>query len=219
MTAALTENDRAVTDLIRLNGPLSVGEMVDRLGVTATAVRQRLSRLNAQGMLDRHEYRSGRGRPVYKYTLTQKAHDSINDNFADFAKVLWTEVQNIKDESIRRTVINGVVRRLSEQYESQIVGRSVEQRLQALAQLFSDRGIPFVFEYQQELPILKIVGCPYAELTENDNEICELEQRVFSHLAKTPMTVDRGHCESGGQCCSFHPDTNHSNKQIPTAIL
>ncbi|MHC5544819.1 MarR family transcriptional regulator, partial [Singulisphaera rosea] len=50
----MTESsDRSLLDLIRRHGPLSVAEMVERLGVTPTAVRNRLTRLVGSGMVER----------------------------------------------------------------------------------------------------------------------------------------------------------------------
>src|SRR6185437_7654705 len=44
--AAMSESsDRALLDLLRRRGPMTVAEMAAQLGVTATAVRNRLSRL------------------------------------------------------------------------------------------------------------------------------------------------------------------------------
>ena len=42
-------SDRALLDLIRRGGPLTVAEMAASLGVTATAIRNRLTRLLGAG--------------------------------------------------------------------------------------------------------------------------------------------------------------------------
>ena len=52
--------DRPLLDLIRRRGPLTVAEMASELGVTATAVRNRLARLCGSGMVER---RAEHGRP------------------------------------------------------------------------------------------------------------------------------------------------------------
>ena len=46
-------SDREMLDLIRRNGPLTVVEMGARLGVTGTAVRNRLARLLGMGLVER----------------------------------------------------------------------------------------------------------------------------------------------------------------------
>ena len=54
-------SDRALLDLIRREGPLTVAELADRLGVTATAVRNRLARLVESGLVERRAESGGRG--------------------------------------------------------------------------------------------------------------------------------------------------------------
>ena len=44
--------DRELLDLIRRSGPLTVADMARRLAVTGTAVRNRLSRLLATGLVE-----------------------------------------------------------------------------------------------------------------------------------------------------------------------
>ena len=203
MSSSLSNNDRQLLDLMRLEGAQSVNEMCDRLGVTATAIRQRLSRLAAAGLIDRQEERHGRGRPVHKYQLSELGHETIGDNFTDFARALWAEVQAIDDESVRTAVIDGVASRLISLYETQIEGDTTAERLQSLAELFNERGVPFVVEKEGDESQLRIVGCPYPKLSDHGTDICGLEQKVFSALVEVPLDVDHCTCDSGGQCCSF----------------
>jgi DNA-binding Lrp family transcriptional regulator len=46
-------SDRALLDLIRRGGPLTVADMAANLGVTATAIRNRLTRLLGAGLVER----------------------------------------------------------------------------------------------------------------------------------------------------------------------
>ena len=63
MTTTTEASDRQVLDLLRRNGPMGIAELTDALDVTATAVRQRLSRMTAQGLITRQAQRAARGRP------------------------------------------------------------------------------------------------------------------------------------------------------------
>ena len=56
-------SDRPLLDLIRRQGPMTVAEMVDALGVTPTAIRNRLTRLVGSGMVERRSESGHRGRP------------------------------------------------------------------------------------------------------------------------------------------------------------
>ena len=53
MSAEVVSSDLPVLDLLRKRDSLTVSELATHTGVTATAVRQRLTRLTAQGLIQR----------------------------------------------------------------------------------------------------------------------------------------------------------------------
>jgi DeoR family suf operon transcriptional repressor len=95
-------SDIGILDLLRKTGPLGVRELAQATRVTATAVRQRLSRLMAQALVDRELEHASRGRPSHRYRLTEKGRRQTGANFADLAVALWNEVRGIKDAEVRR---------------------------------------------------------------------------------------------------------------------
>lgn len=203
----LTENERAVLDLIRFNGNMSVSQLCESLAVTATAVRQRLGRLTAAELLERVAVHQERGRPVHEYRLTQIGREAMGENLADLAEALWMEVNRISDDSMRQSVIDGVLRRLIDKYRDRVNGRTVTERLRAIAALFRERKIPFVVETDGNQATMRIVGCPYPKLSEHDAEICRLEQRLVTELLDEPVALSHCSCDSaGGQCCTFTAD-------------
>jgi predicted ArsR family transcriptional regulator len=203
MTNQILSTDQSLLDLLRNEGPLSIRQMVDELGVTATAVRQRLTRLSSSGLIDRNDQHVGRGRPVHQYSLSKEGVKFTGNNLDDLARVLWEEIQEISDQSIRKQVLRGVVQRLSEKYCDLIEGESIDDRLQSIARLFSQREIPFTVKTENGKHVLKIVGCPYPGLVDGDNEICEMERQLLSRLTNQELTVARHQCGKSGQCCTF----------------
>lgn len=62
--------DQLVLDLLRRQEGLTVVDLTEKLEVTATAVRQRLDRLENAGYVERRKNSIGRGRPTFSYFLT-----------------------------------------------------------------------------------------------------------------------------------------------------
>ncbi len=209
MTHQLSENDREMLELLRSNPAMSVGQLIDRMGVTATAVRQRLVRLMALGLVERSPAHEGRGRPSHMYELTGKGREAQPNNLGDLAVALWQEIQSIDDTSTRQRIILGAVERLAAKYELDIQGSSISERMQAISELFADRHIPIAFEDCDGEPVIHVAGCPYPLLANENREICDLEQKLFSTVIGQPMEL----CEcqrDGDACCSFrtlHPQT------------
>ena len=59
MDVLVESSDVSVLDLLRRLGPQRISQLATAMGVTVTAVRQRLNRLTAQGFVDRRLVRSG----------------------------------------------------------------------------------------------------------------------------------------------------------------
>src|SRR5262245_8227565 len=97
MPVQAESSDVALLDLLRKHGPLSIAQLKAPMQVTATAVRQRLVRLLAQGDIERTTERVSRGRPLHRYALTDKGRRRAGANFADLAIALWQEIREIKD--------------------------------------------------------------------------------------------------------------------------
>jgi predicted ArsR family transcriptional regulator len=202
MHQTLSENDQAMIGLLRSNSEMTIGQLVDHMGVTATAVRQRLTKLMAMGLVDRSHSVEGRGRPSHHYKLTDAGRRSLANNLGDLAVVLWQEVQKIGDPGTRHQVISGVVERLADQYEGKIQGQTLESRMESITQLFADRQIPVALEREDGLPIIKVSGCPYPTLASENREICDMEKELLAKVLGHPL--DRCSCQQDGdQCCSF----------------
>jgi predicted ArsR family transcriptional regulator len=217
MQPRLSQNDQVMIELLRQNSAMTIGDLVEEMGVTATAVRQRLNRLMASGLVDRSHEIEGRGRPTHHYNLTDEGRKSLANNLGDLAVALWQEVQKIKDEQTRHQVISGAVERLAEKYEGGIRGATTEERMRSISELFAERQIPVSLEKENGLPVIKVSGCPYPTLAQDNRDICDMEKELLERVIGHPL--DRSACQHDGDgCCSFqagqrHPETKSNLRQ------
>jgi predicted ArsR family transcriptional regulator len=202
MTQDIVPSDIAILDLLRKRESLTVADLATAMEVTATAVRQRLTRLMAQGYVDREATKAGRGRPSHRYVLTTKGLRKTGSNFADLAIALWQEIRAIDDPEVRRGLLRRISKRLVEQYADRIEGETTEAKMESLAGLFVDRKVPFTVEQEGQLPILTALACPYPELAEQDRSICAMEIMLFSELMGEQVKLSK--CRLDGEsCCTF----------------
>ena len=200
MSIGAPTSDSDLLDLLRVAGPLGVSDMADATEVTATAVRQRLIRLMAKGIIDRDAIRAGRGRPKHLYRLTDKGLRLTGSNFADLALVLWHEINAIEDQQLRQQMIHRVAKTLAAKYSPQIQGETPSQRMHSLAELFAHWRIPVSIEESPTGPVLTAHACPYPTLAEHDCSICEMEKELFSELLGRDIELDQSHLEGGAVC-------------------
>lgn len=201
--ADLLETDRSVVQHLQRVGDATIQDLQRVLKVTGTAVRQRLVRLLAMGYIERAVAVGGRGRPVHRYRLTGKGRRCTGSNFEDLALALWEEVRGIRDESVRRGLIQRLASRLSSQYAQEVQGESAPERMWSLATFFSSREIPFELEANgQGLPVLKALACPYTELAERDRSVCAMEKMMLTELVGERLQLTE--CRLDGQsCCTY----------------
>jgi len=172
------------------------------MGVTATAVRQRLARLMSQGLIERRELRADRGRPSHRYHLTDRGRRRAGSNFADLALALWDEIRKIKEPEVRNGLMRRVAQTLAAKYAPQIHGVTAAERMASIAELLSERGVPFSMTAVDSLPVLTAAACPYPELAEQDRGICSVEKMLFSQLVGENVRLTDCRLD-GASCCTF----------------
>lgn len=196
-------SDVAILDLLRKHGSMTVTNLGGALGVTSTAVRQRLTRLLAQGYIQRETVRSAsRGRPNHRYALTDAGKRKTGANFADLSLALWQEIRAIKDPAVRQGLLERISRRLAAVYQNQVTGETVEARMSAVVDLFAQRRIPLEVVREGGLPVLQANACPYPTLAEQDRAICAMERLLFSELLGQGVRLERCRLD-GDSCCTF----------------
>lgn len=204
MIAAIASCDLRLLELLRVMAPIGVAEMASQFGVTPTAIRQRLGRLLAEGLVQRESVRHGRGRPRHHYRLTRKGLRLTGSNWPDLALALWQQINALEDLQTRRAVLYRVVRALAATYAHQVRGRTTREKMQALADLLAQRRVPFSVQQNGGIPTLTAHACPYPELSASDPTICGLERLLFSELVGEDLHVSRVGLAQGANC-QFQP--------------
>lgn len=204
MSDEIVASDIVIVDLLRKHTSMTVVGLASALDVTATAVRQRLNRLMAQGYVERSSTKAGRGRPSHFYSLTSKGRRKAGSNFGDLAVALWKEIVAIQDAAVRRFLIQRVSARLAKAYAERVGGASVEQRMEQLAGLFRERRVAFSVDRASGTPQLKAVSCPYPDLADRDRNICAMERQLLTRLLGTRLSQRECRLD-GDACCSFEP--------------
>lgn len=197
------ESDETLINLLRKQESAGIGELEKAMGVTATAIRVRLNRLMAEGLIEREVVNQGRGRPSHRYKLTPKGLRAAGDNYADLAEVLWSEIREIEDPAVR----NGLLQRIAQKLAARsggAHGTGLAEKMRDLAERMKERHVPLEVDNSGQLPVLTVLACPYPELAVHDRDVCSMEQMLIS--AALGEEVQLKGCRLDGEgCCSFEP--------------
>ena len=110
-----------VLRVVSQEGPVSITILVDRLGLTETAVRRQVEALHAEGLVESRES-SGprrRGRPAKSWVLTERGH-----------RALVSDYDHLAGEALRF---------LNDTVGADAVHQFAEQRAASLEQRYADR--------------------------------------------------------------------------------
>ncbi|MFO1095197.1 MAG: helix-turn-helix transcriptional regulator [Planctomycetaceae bacterium] len=199
---ALPVADRQLIEQIS-HGVDSIPDLCAASGVTATAVRQRLVRLEASGYLEKQSVRVGRGRPRNAYRVTETGYRQLGSKADDLAVALWSAVAGTEEPELRDRLLMRLRDALRERYGRGVTSTELPERIRQLGHSLSEQGYPVeVVDDPVSLPVLRETHCPYREIATQDAGICELERAVYSDVLGAPVELTAC-CRDGESCCQF----------------
>lgn len=204
---AIRPIDQAVLDLLRRHHSLTIQELMDQLEVTATAVRQRLDRLEQLKLIVKEKQGVGRGRPSFRYSITNLGLRYAGVSYADLALALWHEINVLPNGPLKESLLHRVSSRIGRAYRAEIQGTTVSDRLADLAKVLGERKIPAALIANGQLPVLEVQACPYPELVNGDPQnrhLCEMEKEVLSTAMGQQMELACCRLDGHGSC-QFRP--------------
>lgn len=207
MTALATQNPSSpagqILEYLLRNGTASIKELERAAGVTATAVRQQLANLTAEGLVVMTQERQGVGRPRNVYQLTERSHSLFACYCDELALSLIHELLETEGTDKLRLLLGRVGNKLAVQYSRQISGEALGDRVRELSDLLDRRGIRADFEQKGDTIILHEYNCPYHDLASVHRDVCEMERSAFSQALGAEVIL--GNCiQDGHNSCQFH---------------
>lgn len=200
---AALPSDAPLLELLRVEGSVGISDLEASLGVTATAVRQRLDRLMRAGLVERSTVSRGRGRPSHAYSLTEKGRRLGGHNFQDLAMVLWREIRAVRDPALRQGLLARIGSAMAALYRDRVVGSTPEERMESAAALLRERQVSCgVSSPGGDLSVLTTYSCPYPDLAESDRGICAAERLMLQELVGAPVQLSECRLD-GASCCRF----------------
>ncbi len=206
----------AILKLLQKRGQASIKEMELALGVTATAVREQLSHLLAEGVVDAERVRGEIGRPFYVYHLTDKAQELFPKAYGTLARLLLEEILGLYGPEGYAQLLERVSGRLAADYAGAVTGREMEDKLYGLAGLLVEQGFATEVTRSAEGFVLHAATCPYFAVVKEHREICDMEQQMLAELLDAEVQL--GPCMlDGANACQFSVRGAASARPVPAA--
>ncbi len=213
---AATSSERhtrgAIVQLLLESGPITAGEIGERLGISAAGVRRHLDALldagEAQSSAAAAWQHNGRGRPARRYRLTAAGRAKMGHAYDDLAAAAMRQLREIGgDDAVRtfaRRRIDNILSGVTDGLHG--VEDDVESTVDHVADALTKAGYAATTT-QVSGPIHGIElcqhHCPVSHVAEEFPELCEAEREAFAEVLGTHVqrlaTIVNGDC-----ACTTH---------------
>ncbi|OIO93203.1 MAG: hypothetical protein AUK03_08590 [Anaerolineae bacterium CG2_30_64_16] len=178
-----------VLHVLQRKGSATIKELETALRVTATAVRQQLTGLMADGYVDQEVQRAGRGRPRHVYSLTAEGRALFPRHYDEFTNSLLREILISEGPQKVRSLLGRMGQRLAEQYVRQIASSTPADRALKLTELLNAKGILTEMQMAPGGILMHEYTCPYYELARQHRAICDMEQDMIAEVIQQPVEL------------------------------
>ena len=212
----------AIVQLLLEDGPITAGEVGERLGISAAGVRRHLDALmdagEAQSSAAAAWQHSGRGRPAKRYRLTAAGRAKLGHTYDDLAVAAMRQLREIGGEDAVRTFAR---RRIDSILAGVTDGpHDVESTADRVAGALTKAGYATTTTPVSG-PIHGIQlcqhHCPVSHVAEEFPELCETEREAFAEILGTHVqrlaTIVNGDC-----ACTTHVPLTETSTDKPTTL-
>jgi predicted ArsR family transcriptional regulator len=193
---------RQILDYLHEHGKATVRDLTHLLGLTATGVRQHLTLLERDGMVEAQEERGHVGRPAYVYHLTEAGETLYPRNYDMLANLLLEEVRAMAGADALQRLLKRVSGRMAERYNDRLQGLSLEERVEATAEVLRDLGCVVETARRGDDLLIRQCSCPYPNVARKHSAVCALEvdfvRRMTGGDARLASSLLRG-----DECCTY----------------
>ncbi len=197
---ATTSPAGQILQYLQRQGEATVKELAALLGVSATAARDQLTHLQAEGLVTVRPERYGPGRPRLVYTLSDEAHSRFPKQYDRLITGLLRELIALEGPDKVDQLLDRVSRGLADEYADRMAGGDTAQRLAELRRLLELRGVPA--EVAAAGDGIHLFACPFYDVAQDHPEVCSMERQMIEYVLGEKLALESS-IREGGHTCRF----------------
>jgi predicted ArsR family transcriptional regulator len=206
---------RAITKLLKTEGPIDSAQLGQRLGLTAMAVRQHLYALQREGLVASEERPVPIGRPAKFWRLTREADHLFPEAYAELSVAL---IDSVKDafgyEGLERVLTSRCARQQVDYGRRIRPHDSLERKLEELAKVRSEEGYMAEVRREDDGSFLLVENhCPICAAANACQGFCTTELDLFRSVLGPGVSVERAeHIIKGDNRCVYKVQPQKAQK-------
>ena len=177
-----------VLELLRRKQAASAEGISTELGITPNAVRQHLTNLERDGLVRSVPVRTKRGRPVLKFSLTERADAVFPKRYGQLATMVLTELQEMGGPELLDEVFERVAHRHADAVAPTMEGLDFDQRVTRLVEWIARAGTLAEHEETADGVRVTIHNCPFRNTALKFPQVCTITPHLLSQLLGTAVS-------------------------------
>src|ERR1044072_5818030 len=184
---------RAITKLLKTEGPIDSAQLAQRLGPTPMAVRPHVYALQPEGLVASEERPVPIGRPAKFWRLTREADHLFPEAYAELSVALIDSVKDAFGQEGLERVLTSRCARQRVDYGKRIKPKdSVERKLRELAKIRSEEGYMAEIKKEPGGSFLLVENhCPICAAANASQGFCSTELELFRTVLGPGVSVER----------------------------
>ena len=191
-----------ILDYLRRHGQATVRELDRYLGLTLTGVRQHLTVLEREGLVEAHEERGHVGRPAFVYRLTEIGDGLYPKQYDQLANILLEEVRDLAGAQALQTLLRRVAVRFAEPYQGRLDGRSLPERVAEATNIIDKRGSEVDCVQDGDDWLIRQYTCPFPKVAGQNSSVCSLDVAFVRKLVGVDVRLSTSLLR-GDRACTY----------------
>ncbi len=192
-----------IVESLGRTGGATAREIAAELGLTPNAVRQQLSTLVMEGLVQTRPTRRGPTKPTLLYHLTQKAERLFPQRTDQLLHLVLSQIADDDGDERINDLFRSIGKRSAEKFRSRLEGKDYAGKVHELAAILREQGVIADVEQRADGKlVLREHNCPFAGSVRNHPEVCTLIHTVMDEL----LPGEQNHTTSfakGDDVCTF----------------
>jgi DeoR family suf operon transcriptional repressor len=196
---------RILAHLLRNPEGASLEELSEHLGITKTAVKEHLIKIDGLGYLAYVDIRGSVGRPRRKYLLSSEGHESFPRQYSWLSNVLLELLAEDMGPDQIRKIMHSLAAKVAGSMKSRFANtKNSAELLAEITKVLNELGYRSALK-QSDLrkgAVIEAVNCVYHSVAKRHPQLCQFDVQFLKNASG--MDVKLESCiATGGSVCRF----------------
>jgi predicted ArsR family transcriptional regulator len=199
-----------ILSYLKRSGGSTVDDIAGEFGLARMTVRQHLTGLERDGLVDTREERGRSGRPHMVFSLSDHGEELFPKRYDRLADLVLKEATRLTAEEItgldedgrKRLLLQKMVERVYHEHEAKLDGKALPERVAMVADILREEG--GLADWAQDGRSYEIVdyNCVYRRVVDSHPGVCDWHVSLLSRLLGTKVECSQ-FMSRGAESCRF----------------